>query len=383
MIARTLFTEEHESFRASFRKFLDREVVPHHERWEEQGYVDREVWLAAGANGFLCPSMPEEYGGAGADRLFSMVMMEEVAKVHASGLGFGLHSEIVAPYLLRYGTPAQKERYLPRMARGEIIGAIAMSEPGAGSDLQAVKTTALRSPDGGYIVKGAKTFITNGWHADLVITVAKTDPTRGAKGTSLLLVERGMEGFEKGRRLKKLGLKAQDTSELFFDDVKVPADNLLGAEGQGFAYLMQELPWERMQIAIDAVACAQQAIDETLAYVRERKAFGATVASFQNTRFKLAEMQTQVQIARVFVDQCMVELQKGTLDAATAAMAKFATTDMQGKVLDECLQLHGGYGFMLEYPIARAYADARVSRIYGGTNEIMKEVVARSMGLGK
>jgi alkylation response protein AidB-like acyl-CoA dehydrogenase len=383
MIARTLFTEEHESFRASFRKFLDREVVPHHERWEEQGYVDREVWLAAGANGFLCPSMPEEFGGAGADRLFSMVMMEEVAKVHASGLGFGLHSEIVAPYIQRYGTPAQKERYLPRMARGEIIGAIAMTEPGTGSDLQSIKTTAVRDAAGHYVMNGAKTFITNGWHADLVITVAKTDPTRGAKGTSLLLVERGMEGFEKGRRLKKLGLKAQDTSELFFQDVKVPADNLLGAEGQGFAYLMQELPWERMQIAIDAVACAQQAIDETLAYVRERKAFGATVASFQNTRFKLAEMQTQVQIARVFVDQCMVELQKGTLDAATAAMAKFATTDMQGKVLDECLQLHGGYGFMLEYPIARTFADARVSRIYGGTNEIMKEVVARSMGLGK
>ncbi len=383
MIPRTLFTEEHESFRASFRRFLDREVVPHHERWEEQGSVDRDVWPAAGEHGFLCPSMPAEYGGSGADRLFSMVMMEEVAKVHASGLGFGLHSEIVAPYILRYGTEAQKERYLPRMARGEIIGAIAMTEPGTGSDLQAIKTTAARDASGHYVVNGAKTFITNGWHADVVITVVKTDPSRGAKGTSLLLVERGMAGFEKGRRLKKLGLKAQDTSELFFQDVKVPADHLLGAEGQGFAYLMQELPWERMQIAIDAVACAQQAIDETLAYVRERKAFGTTVASFQNTRFKLAEMQTQVQIARVFVDQCMVELQKGALDAATAAMAKYATTDLQGKVLDECLQLHGGYGFMLEYPIARAYADARVSRIYGGTNEIMKEVVARSMGLGK
>jgi len=383
MIPRTLFTEEHESFRASFRRFLDKEVVPHHEHWEEQGYVDREVWLAAGEHGYLCPSMPPEYGGSGADRLFSMVMMEEVAKVHASGLGFGLHSEIVAPYILRYGTDAQKQRYLPRMARGEIIGAIAMTEPGTGSDLQSIKTTASRDASGHYVVNGAKTFITNGWHADLVITVVKTDPARGAKGTSLLLIERGMTGFEKGRRLKKLGLKAQDTSELFFQDVKVPADHLLGAEGQGFAYLMQELPWERMQIAIDAVACAQQAIDETLAYVRERKAFGTTVASFQNTRFKLAEMQTQVQIARVFVDQCMVELQKGTLDAATAAMAKYATTDLQGKVLDECLQLHGGYGFMLEYPIARAYADARVSRIYGGTNEIMKEVVARSMGLGK
>ena len=383
MIARTLFSEEHESFRASFRRFLEKEVIPHHEAWEEQGHVDREVWLKAGANGFLCPSMPEAYGGAGADRLYSMVMMEETAKARTSGLGFSLHSEIVAPYILRYGSEAQKAKYLPCMARGEIIGAIAMSEPGVGSDLQSVKTQAVKGADGNYLVNGAKTFITNGWNADLVITVAKTNPALGAKGTSLILVERGMNGFERGKRLKKLGLKAQDTSELFFDNVKVPAGNLLGAEGQGFIYLMQELPWERMQIAIGAVASAQQAIDDTMAYVHERKVFGNAVASFQNTRFKLAEMQAQVQMARIFVDHCMTLLLAGHLDAPTASMAKLNCTDMAGKVIDECLQLHGGYGYMWEYPIARAYADTRVSRIYGGTNEIMKEVIARSMGLGK
>jgi acyl-CoA dehydrogenase len=382
MIARKLFSPEHEEFRASFRKFLEKEVIPHHEAWEEQGYVDREVWQKAGANGFLCPSMPEAYGGSGADRLYSMVMMEETAKARASGLGFSLHSEIVAPYLFKYGSQEQKANYLPRMARGEIIGAIAMSEPGVGSDLQSVKTSAVKDGEGHYTVSGTKTFITNGWNADLVITVAKTNPALGAKGTSLVLVERGMPGFERGKRLKKLGLKAQDTSELFFDNVKVPAANLLGAEGQGFVYLMQELPWERMQIAIGAVASAQQAIEDTMAYVRERKVFGHAVASFQNTRFKLAEMQSQVQMARVFVDHCMALLLAGELDAPSASMAKLNCTDMAGKVIDECLQLHGGYGFMWEYPIARAYADTRVSRIYGGTNEIMKEVIARSMGLG-
>jgi len=383
MIPRTLFSPEHEDFRASFRRFLEKEVIPQHEAWEERGYVDREVWQKAGEHGFLCPSMPEQYGGAGADRLYSMVMMEETAKARTSGLGFSLHSEIVAPYLLKYGTEQQKANYLPRMSRGEIIGAIAMSEPGVGSDLQSVKTSAVKDGEGYYTVNGAKTFITNGWNADLVIVVAKTNPTLGAKGTSLILVERGMPGFDKGKRLKKLGLKAQDTSELFFDNVKVPETNLLGAEGQGFVYLMQELPWERMQIAIGATASAQQAIDETMTYVRERKVFGNAVASFQNTRFKLAELQTQVQMARVFVDQCMSLLLAGELDAPTASMAKLGCTDMAGKVIDECLQLHGGYGYMWEYPIARAYADTRVSRIYGGTNEIMKEVIARSMGLGK
>jgi acyl-CoA dehydrogenase len=383
MIPRRLFSPEHEEFRASFRRFLEKEVIPHHEAWEERGYVDREVWASAGANGFLCPSMPEQYGGSGADRLYSMAMMEETSKARTTGLGFSLHSEIVAPYILKYGTDEQKQRFLPRMARGEIIGAIAMSEPGVGSDLQSVKTNAVKDAEGNYILNGAKTFITNGWNADLVIVVAKTNPALGAKGTSLLLVERGMKGFDKGKRLKKLGLKAQDTSELFFDNVHVPASNLLGAEGQGFVYLMQELPWERMQIAIGATASAQQAIDDTMVYVRDRKVFGHAVASFQNTRFKLAELQAQVQMARVFVDQCMTLLLDGQLDAPTAAMAKLTCTEIAGKVIDECLQLHGGYGFMWEYPIARAYADTRVSRIYGGTNEIMKEVIARSMGLGK
>lgn len=380
MIERTLFSEAHAIFRDSVRRFLENEVAPHHERWEEQGYVDREVWTKAGAQGLLCATMPEEYGGSGADRLYSIVVMEEIARINASGLGFGLHSEIVAPYLLHYGSEDQKRRLLPKMARGETIGAIAMSEPAAGSDLQAVRTTAIRKGDA-YVLNGSKTFITNGWHADLVIVVAKTDPAAGAKGTSLLLVERGMKGFEKGKRLKKVGLKAQDTSELFFDDVEVPAENLLGNENEGFVYLMQELPWERLQIAIGAVENAQAAIDWTIEYVRERKVFGTTVSAFQNTRFKLAELQTEVQIARVFVDKCIELSISGKLDTATASMAKYWCSDLQCKVVDECVQLHGGYGYMWEYPIARAFADARVQRIYGGTNEIMKEVITRSMGL--
>jgi acyl-CoA dehydrogenase len=325
--------------------------------------------------------MPEAYGGADADKLYSIVLMEEVARVNATGLGFGLHSEIVAPYLNRYGSDEQKRRFLPKMAAGEIIGAIAMSEPAAGSDLQGVRTTAVRDGDH-YILNGSKTFITNGYLADLVIVVAKTNPAAGAKGTSLLLVERGMPGFEKGKRLKKVGMKAQDTSELFFDNVKVPVANLLGGENQGFIYLMQELPWERLQIAISAVESAQAAIDWTVAYVKERKVFGTTVGAYQNTRFKLAEAQTEVQVARVFVDKCIELLLAGKLDTATASMAKYWCSDLQCKVIDECVQLHGGYGYMWEYPIARAYADARVQRIYGGTNEIMKELVTRSMGLG-
>ena len=355
--------------------------MPFHAEWEEQGYVDRAIWTRAGAAGFLCPSMPEEYGGAGADRLYSVVMAEEIARANTSGLGFGLHSEIVAPYLLHYGSEEQKRRLLPAMARGEVVSAIAMSEPAAGSDLQGIKTTAVRDGEG-YLVNGSKTFVTNGWHADLVLTVAKTNPAAGAKGTSLLLLERGMPGFEKGQRLKKVGMKAQDTSELFMNDVRVPASNLLGEENQGFVYLMKELPWERLQIAIGAVANAQAAIDWTVTYVRERKVFGTTVASFQNTRFTLAELSTEVQIARVFVDKCIELILEDKLDTATASMAKYFCTDMQCKVIDACVQLHGGYGYMWEYPIARAYADARVQRIYGGTNEIMKELITRSMGLG-
>lgn len=380
MIERTLFTPEHEAFRDSFRRFCDKEMAPFHAEWEEQGYVDREVWRKAGANGFLCMTMPEQFGGAGADKLYSVVQMEELARGGFSGIGYGLHNEIVAPYLLHYGSEAQKKKYLPAMARGEAIGAIAMSEPAAGSDLQGVKTTALLKGEH-YVLNGSKTFITNGWHADLVIVVAKTDPAAGAKGTSLLLVERGMPGFETGKRLKKIGLKAQDTAELFFNDVKVPVANLLGPLNRGFISLMEQLPWERMQIAIGAAAKSQAAIEWTLAYVKDRKVFGQAVAQYQNTRFKLAEMQTQVQIAQVFVDKCIALLLEDKLDTATASMAKYWVSDLENKVIDECVQLFGGYGYMWEYPIARAFVDARVQRIYGGTNEIMKEVIARAMGL--
>ncbi|MDO9569925.1 MAG: acyl-CoA dehydrogenase family protein [Hydrogenophaga sp.] len=385
MIDRTLFNADHEAFRDSFRRFMDKEIAPFHEAWEEQGYVDRAVWNKAGENGFLCMTMPEAYGGSDADKLYSVVQMEELARAGFSGIGYGLHSEIVAPYILHYGTEAQKQKYLPLLASGAMVGAIAMSEPAAGSDLQGVKSTAIRQADGSYLLNGSKTFITNGWHADLVIVVAKTDPAAGAKGTSLLLIERGMPGFEKGKRLKKLGMKAQDTSELFFDNVRVPAENLLGGpamEGKGFICLMEQLPWERLQIAIGAVSAAQAAIDWTVTYVKDRKVFGQTVAAFQNTRYKLAEMQTEVQVARVFVDKCCELVAVGQLDTATASMAKYWCSDLQCKVMDECVQLFGGYGYMWEYPITRAYADARVQRIYGGTNEIMKEVISRGMGLG-
>ena len=384
MIERTLFNADHDAFADSFQRFMDKEIAPHHEAWEEQGYVDRDVWRKAGENGFLCMTMPEAYGGAGADKLYSVAQIEALSGSGYTGIGFGLHSEIVAPYLLHYGTEAQKQNYLPRLASGELVGAIAMSEPAAGSDLQGVKATAIKQADGSYLLNGSKTFITNGWHADLVIVVAKTNPSAGAKGTSLLLVERGMEGFAKGKRLKKLGLKAQDTSELFFDNVHVPADNLLGGEAmenRGFVCLMEQLPWERLQIAIQAIAAAQSAIDWTVAYVKDRKVFGQAVASYQNTRYTLAEQQTQVQVARVFVDKCTELLLKDQLDTATASMAKYWCSDLQCKVMDECVQLFGGYGYMWEYPITRAYADARVQRIYGGTNEIMKEVISRAMGL--
>ena len=385
MIERTLFSPDHESFRDSFRRFMEKEIAPFHAEWEEQGYVDRAVWNKAGENGFLCMTVPEAYGGSEADKLYSVIQMEELARGGFTGIGFGLHSEIVAPYILHYGTPEQKARYLPKLASGEMVGAIAMSEPAAGSDLQGIKATALEQPDGSYVLNGSKTFITNGWHADLVVVVAKTNPAAGGKGTSLLLVERGMPGFSVGQRLKKMGMKAQDTSELFFDNVRVPADNLLGGkayENRGFICLMEQLPWERLQIAIGAVAASQAAIDWTVDYVKERKVFGAPVASFQNTRFTLAELQTQVQVARVFVDKCCELVCQDKLDTATASMAKYWTTDLQCKVMDECVQLFGGYGYMWEYPIARAYADARVQRIYGGTNEIMKEVITRAMGLG-
>ncbi len=377
-IPRTIFDDGHNQFRESVRRFYEREVAPHHAQWEEDGIVPRALWKKAGEAGFLCATMPEEYGGVGADRIYSTILMEEQSYAGFTGPGFSLHSDIVAPYILNYGTEEQKQKWLPKMASGDVIGAIAMTEPGAGSDLQGVKTTALRDGEH-FVINGQKTFITNGQNADLVIVVAKTDPAQGAKGISLFLVEAGMPGFTKGRNLDKLGMRAQDTSELFFADVRVPADALLGGQGQGFYMLMQELAWERMQIAIMAVAACEAALKWTVDYTRERKAFGKSILDFQNTRFELAEIKTETQIARVFVDKCVELVAQNKLDAATAAMAKYWCSDLQNKVADRCLQLHGGYGFMWEYPIARAYADARVQRIYGGTNEIMKELIGRTL----
>ncbi len=378
MIERKIFSEEHNIFRESVRRFYEEHITPHREEWEKQGHISREAWMEAGSQGLLCMTIPEEYGGLGAEKLYSVIMMEEQARAGASGPGFSLHSEIVAPYILNYGTEEQKKKYLPKLASGEMIGAIAMTEPAAGSDLQGIKTKAVKDGDH-YIINGSKTFITNGYMCDLVIVVAKTDPDAGAKGTSLFLLETGTPGFEKGRNLDKLGLKAQDTAELFFDDVRVPATNLLGGEGKGFFCLMQELAWERMQIAIGATATMEIVLEETIEYTKDRSAFGKNVIQFQNTKFKLAELKTEAQIARVFVDRCLEELLRGELEVETAAMAKYWCSDLENKLIDECLQLHGGYGFMWEFRVARAYADARVQRIYGGTNEIMKEIISRSL----
>jgi acyl-CoA dehydrogenase len=377
-IPRTVFESEHEMFRDSFRKFLEQEAAPHHAQWEKAGQVDRNLWHKAGAQGFLCPTVPEAYGGSDADFRYNAIVDEELARLGLSGVGFGLHSDIAVPYLMAYGTEAQKRNYLPRCVSGEIITAIAMTEPGAGSDLQGVKTSAI--PDGDdYVLNGSKTFITNGQLANLVIVVAKTNPAEGAKGTSLLLVEAGMPGFEKGQNLEKIGMKAQDTSELFFQEVRVPKANLLGAEGMGFIYLMQELPQERLSVALNAVANAESILEQTIQYVKDRKAFGRPVATFQNTQFKLAEMASDLTMARVFVDRCLELHLTKKLDAITAAKLKLIATELQCKVIDECLQLHGGYGYMWEYPVARAYADARVQRIYAGTNEIMKLIIGRSL----
>ncbi len=378
MLPRTLFSPEHELYRDQVRRFIDREVTPHHAKWEKDHAVPRSVWLAAGEAGLLLPAIPDEYGGGGGDRLHSAIVMEELARAGATGPGFSLHSDIVAPYILAYGTEDQRRRYLPRMARGEIIGAIAMSEPGAGSDLQGVRTTAMHRGNG-YILNGSKTFITNGQNADVVIVVAKTDPSLGAKGITLFLVDSGLPGFSKGRNLEKLGMHAQDTSELFFQDVELSGDARLGAEGQGFILLMKELGWERLQIAIAGIAAAEAALQWTIDYARQRKVFGQTVMDFQTTKHKLAELKTEIQVGRTFVDRCIQQMMDGDLDPTVAAMAKYWITDLQCKVMDQCLQIHGGYGYMMEYPITRAYADARVQRIYGGTNEIMKELIARTL----
>lgn len=378
MIPRTLFSSEHELFRESVRKFFEQEAVPFHAQWEKDGHIDRALWNKAGEAGMLCSHIPEEYGGMGADFLYSAVVIEEQSRLGLTGVGFSLHSDIAAPYILHYGSEEQKQHYLPKMVSGEVVTAIAMTEPGTGSDLQGVKTTAVLDGDH-YVINGSKTFITNGWLADMVIVVAKTDPKGGAKGISLFLVDANTPGFSKGKRLEKVGMKAQDTSELFFQDVRVPKGNLLGKEGMGFIYLMQELPQERLTVGVGAIASAEAAIKWTLDYTRERKAFGRPVSDFQNTRFKLAEMTTEVQVGRVFVDRCLELHLNKKLDVPTAAMLKYWGTDLQCKVIDECVQLHGGYGYMWEYPIARAWADSRVQRIYAGTNEIMKEIISRSL----
>ena len=380
MIKRTVFESEHEMFRDSFRKFLLEEAVPFHEQWEKDGQVSHDFWKKAGAQGYLCPTVPEAYGGSEADFRYNAVVSEEVANFGLTGIGFNLHSDIAVPYLMAYGTEEQKHKYLPGCISGEIVTAIAMTEPGTGSDLQGVKTSAVLSDDGEhYILNGSKTFITNGQLADLVIVVAKTNPDAGSKSSSLLLVETGMEGFVKGQNLHKIGMKAQDTSELFFQDVKVPKANLLGEEGMGFIYLMQELPQERLSVSLAAVCCAESILEQTVTYVKDRQAFGKSIASFQNTQFKLAEMSATVTMARVFIDKCLELHLEKELDPITAAKLKLLATDIQCDVVDECLQLHGGYGYMWEYPVARAYADARVQKIYAGTNEIMKLIIGRDI----
>jgi len=380
---RTLFTEEHNLFRDTFKHFLEKEVVPYYPQWEKDGIVSREMWLKAGQQGFLGLAVPEEYGGIGVnDFRYSAIMAEESARagVVSAGMVIGLHNDIILPYFIAYANEEQKQRWLPGMCSGELITAIAMTEPGTGSDLAAIRTTAERIGDY-YILNGQKTFISNGIISDIVIVVAKTDPALRHKGISLLVVERNMHGFNRGRKLDKVGLKAQDTAELSFEDVKVPISNLLGEEGKGFSYLMRQLAQERLSVGISAVAACETALEITLEYCKERTAFGQPIGSFQNSRFKLAEMKTEIEIARVFVDRCIEELNDGNLTPETAAMAKWWTSDLQKRVVDQCVQLHGGYGYMLEYPIARAYLDARVQSIYAGTNEIMKEIIGRSMGI--
>ncbi|MEU8382664.1 acyl-CoA dehydrogenase family protein [Streptosporangium sp. NPDC048865] len=378
---RDLFEEEHQLFRETVREFLAREVAPHHDRWEKDGIVPREVWKKAGEIGMFGFGVPEEFGGAGiTDFRYNAVIVEEVIAIGASGLGYSLHNDVMAPYFVDLTDDEQKARWLPGFTSGELITAVAMSEPGAGSDLQGIRTTAVREGDH-YVVNGQKTFITNGINSDLVVAVTKTDPAAGARGISLLVVERGMEGFSRGRNLEKIGMHAQDTAELFFDNVRVPAANLLGPEeGQGFFQLMANLPQERLSIAVMAVAAAETALRTTIEYCKSRTAFGRNIGSFQNTRFVLAELDTEVDIARLYVDRCILALNAGELTAVDAAKAKWWTTELQTKVIDRCLQLHGGYGYMMEYPVAKAWVDSRVQTIYGGTTEIMKEIIGRSFG---
>ncbi len=380
-MTREIFDADHEAFRQSVRGFLEREVVPHHAQWEKDGIVPREIWAKAGEQGLLCFDVDEEYGGAGvSDFRYNVIVAEEITRIGASGLGFPVHTDIIVPYLTSLATDEQKRRWLPGCVTGETITAIAMTEPGAGSDLQGIRTTAVDKGDH-YVLNGSKTFITNGINADLVIVVARTNPDAGHQGISLLVVERGMAGFERGRNLDKMGLKAQDTSELFFDNVVVAKENLLGPEGSGFVSLMVNLPQERLSIAVMAAAACERILEQCLAYAKEREAFGKPIGTFQHNRFLLAEMATETHIARVFVDDCIRKHNAGLVDTKLASMAKWWTTELQKKHVDQAVQLHGGYGYMNEYPIAKAYVDTRIQTIYGGTTEIQKEIIGRMLGL--
>jgi alkylation response protein AidB-like acyl-CoA dehydrogenase len=377
----SILEQEHEDFRAVARAFFDKEVVPFHEQWERDGIVDREVWRRAGERGLLCFDVEETYGGPGiADFRYNMVLAEESARAGASGPGFAVHTDIIVPYISSLGTEEQKQRWLPGCVSGDLVTAIAMTEPGAGSDLQGIRTTAVDAGDH-YVLNGSKTFISNGILADLVVVVCRTDPQAGHQGISLLVVERGMEGFERGRNLDKMGLHAQDTAELSFTDVHVPKENLLGAEGSGFISLMENLPQERISIGCIAVAAVEHVLDLCLAYAKEREAFGKPIGSFQHNRFVLAEMATEAHIARVFINDCVLRLNAGEVDTSLASMAKWWTTELQKRVVDAGVQLHGGYGYMNEYPISKAYTDSRIQTIYGGTTEIQKEIIGRMLGL--
>ncbi|MFL9915963.1 acyl-CoA dehydrogenase family protein [Paraburkholderia fungorum] len=373
---RTVFREDHELFREQARRFIETEIVPNLHAWEQAGIVPKSLWRKAGEIGLLCSTVPEEYGGSGGDFGHSAVMIEELARVNATAIGFTTHSEIVAPYLVAYGSEEQKQRWLPRMASGELIGVIAMSEPGIGSDLRSMRTGARREGDH-YVINGQKTFITNGGNAGLIVTATKLDPQ--SRDLTLICVEEDTEGFSKGKLLEKIGLKGQDTSELFFDNVRVPVDNRLGEENKGFSYLTHQLAWERTIIGIRAAASIEALLEETIQYTRDRRVFGKPVFDFQNTRFKLAEVKAQATMLRAFVDDCLGRAMHGELTAEVGAMCKLVGSELQGKLLDEMLQLHGGYGYMSEYRIGKAWVDARVARIYGGTSEIMKEIIGRSL----
>ncbi len=377
-ISRTVFREDHEQFRTTVRRFLERECVPRQAEWDAAGRVDRETWLKAGREGLLCVMLPVEYGGGGGDFGHAAVMAEESARLGVSGPGFQVHSDIIVPYIARVGNEEQKRRWLPPACRGEAITAICMTEPGTGSDLKAVRTTAVRDGDE-YVINGSKTFISNGLNADIIIVVCKTDPAAGAKGISLIVVEGDRAGFKRGRKLQKIGMYAQDTAELFFDNVRVPISNRLGEEGKGFSYLMGELPQERFSIAISAAARLEASLEQTLAYVKDRKAFNQTVWDFQNSKFKLADIKAQAIAVRLMVDHYLAEHMRRGLTLEESAIAKLFATETLGKALDEMLQLHGGYGYMLEYPVARSYVDSRVNRIYGGASEVMRDLISRKL----